>query len=93
MADGHVLASGTLTWPSSYAAPEAHAADLLRISELGLRTECPPAMLPTFEPEPLRSGVSARDARPSDLAALQGELATTLREYASSVSCVTLDRR
>jgi HEAT repeat protein len=93
VADGQVLASGTLTWPSSYAAPESHGADLLRIAELGLRPECPPAMLPAFAPEPLRSGVSTRDARPSEVAALQGELATTLREYASSVSCVTPDRR
>jgi HEAT repeat protein len=93
MADGQVLASGTLTWPSSYAAPEAHAADLLRISELGLRPECPPALFPAFAPEPLRAGVSARDARPQELTALQGELATTLREYASSVSCVAPGRR
>ena len=93
MADGQVLVSGTLTWPSSYAAPEAHAADLLRITELGLRSECPPAMLPEFAPEPLRSGVSAIDARPLEVAALQGELATTLREYASSAWCVGSGRQ
>ena len=46
MADGQVLASGTITWPSSYSAPEAHAVDLLRIAELGLSSECPPAKLP-----------------------------------------------
>jgi hypothetical protein len=88
MADGHALASGTLTWPSSYSAPEAHAADLLRIAELGLRSECPPAKLPGFAPGVLQSGVFAIDARPQELAALQGELATTLRDYASSATCV-----
>ena len=40
-AEGQVRASGTLTWPSSYSGPEAHAADLLRIAELGLSSGCP----------------------------------------------------
>jgi HEAT repeat protein len=88
MADGRVLASGTLTWPSSYSAPESHAANLLRIAELGMRSGCPPAMLPAFSPRPLRSGVSTIDARPAEVDALQHELATTLREYAPSAVCV-----
>jgi hypothetical protein len=93
MTDGRVLASGTLTWPSSDAAPEAHAADLLRIAELGWRSECPPAVPPALAPEPLGSGVSPRDARPLDIVATQDELATSLREYAPSVSCVAPGRR
>lgn len=91
-ADGQVLASGTLTWPSSYSAPEGHAADLLRIAELGLSSGCPPAKLPAFAPGAPQSGVSAIDARPQEVAALQGELATTLREYASSAVCVAPGR-
>lgn len=86
-ADGQVLASGTLTWPSSHSAPEAHAVDLLRIAELGLSSGCPPAKLPALAPGAPQSGVSAIDARPQEVAALQGELATTLREYASSAAC------
>jgi hypothetical protein len=92
-ADGQVLASGTLTWPGSYAAPESHAADLLRIAEVGLRSECPPAKLPAFAPGAPRSGVSAIDARPQEVAALQDELAITLREYASSADCVAPGRQ
>lgn len=91
-ADGHVLASGTLTWPSSYSAPEAHAADLLRIAELGLSSECPPAKLPIFASGPPQAGVSAIDARPQEAVALQGELAAALREYASSAACAAPDR-
>jgi HEAT repeat protein len=87
MADGRVLASGTLTWPSSYQAPEAHAADLLRIAELGLRPECPPAKLPVFAPVAPQSGVSAIDARPQELTALLGELGKSLREYSSAAAC------
>jgi HEAT repeat protein len=92
LADGQVLASGTLTWPSSYSAPETHAADLLRIAELGLRPECPPAKLPVFAPGTPPSGVSAIDARPQEVVALQGELATALREYASSAACLAPGR-
>ena len=93
VADGQELASGNLTWPSSYSAPEAHAADLLRIAELGLRSQCPPTKLPSFAPGTPRSGVSAIDARPQDVAALQGELATAIREYASSAACGAPARR
>jgi HEAT repeat protein len=93
LADGQLLASGTLTWPVSYAAPESHAADLLRIAELGMRSECPPAKLPAFASGAPWSGVSAIDARPQEVAALQDELATTLREYASSAACVAPGRR
>jgi hypothetical protein len=92
MADGQVLASGTLTWPSSYSAPEAHAANLLRIAELGLRSECPTARLPALPTGAPRSGVSAIDALPQEVAALQDELATKLREYASSTGCVVPNR-
>lgn len=91
-ADGHVLAFGTLTWPSSYSVPEAHAADLLRIAELGLSAGCPPAKLPAFAPAALQAEISARDARPQDVAALKGELAMALREYASSAACVAPGR-
>jgi hypothetical protein len=87
-AQGEPLASGSLTWPDSYSAPESHAADLLRIAEEGLVPECLPAGLPAFAIGPSQSGVSARDARPSELAALQGKLAARLREYASSATCV-----
>jgi hypothetical protein len=87
-ADGQALASGSLTWPSSYSAPEAHAAHLLRIAELGLSSECPPAKLPAFEPGAPRSGVSGIDARPQESAGLQGDLAAGLRQYASSTACV-----
>jgi hypothetical protein len=90
--DGQTLASGTLRWPSSYSAPEAHAADLLRIAELGLISECPPARLPVFAPSAPQSGVSARDAEPQELAALQGELATSLRQHASSAGCAAPGR-
>ena len=83
-ADGHVLASGALTWPSSYSAPEAHAANLLRVAEFGLSSGCPPAKLPSFAGGKRESGVSALDAQPQEAGALQGELATTLRAYASS---------
>jgi HEAT repeat protein len=86
-ADGQVLASGTLTWPSSYSAPEAHAADLLRVAELGLIPGCPPAILPTFVAATSQSGVSAIDARPQEVVALQGELAGRLRKYDSSAAC------
>ncbi len=91
-AEGQVLASGTLTWPSSYSAPEAHAADLLRIAELGLSAGCPPAKLPSFSAGTPGSGVSAIDARPQEVTALQGELATTLRAYASSAECMAPHR-
>ena len=92
MADGRVLASGTLTWPSSYSAPEAHAADLLRIAEMGLRSECPPAKLPVFAPGAPQPGVSAIDARPQELTALLGELGNSLREYSSAAPCVASGR-
>ena len=92
MADGQVLADGGLTWPSSYQAPEAHAADLLRIAELGLRPECPPAKLPVFAPGAPQSGVSAIDARPQELTALLGELGNSLREYSSAAACVASGR-
>jgi hypothetical protein len=91
-ADGQVLASGTLTWPSSYSVPGAHAADLLRIAELGLSSGCPPAKLPAFAPEAPQSGIAAIDARPQEVADLQGQLAATLREYASSAMCVAPGR-
>jgi hypothetical protein len=91
-AEGQVLASGTLMWPSSYSAPEAHAADLLRIAELGLSAGCPPAKLPSFAAGTPGSGVSAIDARPQEVTALQGELTTTLRAYASSAACTAPDR-
>jgi hypothetical protein len=87
-----VLASGTLTWPSSYSAPEAHAADLLRIAELGLSAGCAPAKLPSFSTGTPESGVSAIDARPQGITALQGELASTLRAYASSAECTAPNR-
>ena len=87
-----LLASGTLTWPSSYSPPEAHAAELLRIAELGLSSGCPPAKLPAFADAAAPPGVSAIDARPPEVAALQGELATSLREFASAAACVAPGR-
>lgn len=91
-ADGTVLVTGTLTWPDSYSAPEAHAAKLLRLAEIGRKSDCPAAPLPTFAADTLGSGVSTRDARPRDLAALQQNLATVLREYVEPAACLPASR-
>lgn len=91
-AEGRVMGSGTLTWPSSYRPPESHAADLLRIAELGLLPGCPPAKLPDFAPATTPGGVSGRDARPQELAAVHGELVRALRERSARDDCAAVER-
>ncbi len=61
---GQALAAGTLTWPHSAATPEAHAAALLRITELGMEPSCPPSAPPPLAPG--APGVHPLDGRPAD---------------------------
>jgi HEAT repeat protein len=87
MSDGRALVSGDLTWPSSDSPAETHAARLLEVAEMGLVEGCAPAALPTLDGPETGPGVSAIDARPEDLTAVQRELAEALQEVASSAPC------
>jgi hypothetical protein len=81
-----LLAEGTLTWPSSYRAPEAHAAELLSVVDDGFAAGCP-AVGPPPSLGGGRGRVSGIDADASTLAAVDGELTSRILRYRTPAAC------
>jgi hypothetical protein len=81
-----VLAEGTLTWPDSHRAPEAHAAELLSIVDAGFTSGCP-AVGPPPTLDGNRGRVSAIDADRDSLAALDVELTDRILRYRTPAAC------
>lgn len=75
-----ILAAGMLTWPSSDAAAEDHAASLVRVVEAALAPGCAPAALPRgLALGPASDGVSPIDADAASLRRAAEALETSLR--------------
>jgi hypothetical protein len=81
-----LLAEGTLTWPDSYRAPQAHAAELLSIVDDGFAAGCP-AVGPPPSLGGGRGTVSGIDADASTLAAVDTELTNRILRYRTPAAC------
>jgi len=86
--DGAVVAQGALTWPDSAHAGEDHADELIVVAEAGFQPGCPPSLPPRPLPlGPTRAGVSAVDASPDRVDAVQRALRQRINDYQKPASC------